>query len=50
VQIVFDADWPEVYVAVDSEPSILYRNDHNGTFTNIAVAPGCAYRQTCTDE
>jgi len=28
---------------VDSEPSILFKNNHDGTFTDIAVIAGCAY-------
>ena len=35
--------WPDIYVAVDSAPSILYRNDQDGTFTNVALEAGCAY-------
>jgi hypothetical protein len=40
----FDNDgWPDIYVACDSTPSILYHNNHDGTFTDIAVHAGCAY-------
>ena len=42
----FDDDgWVDVYVANDSNPSALYRNNRDGTFTDIAVASGCAYSQ-----
>lgn len=40
----FDNDgWPDIYVSCDSTPSMLYRNNHDGTFKEIAVAAGCAY-------
>jgi hypothetical protein len=42
----FDNDgWVDLYVADDSSPSALYRNNHDGTFTDIAVRAGCAYSQ-----
>ncbi len=42
----FDDDgWVDAYVANDSNPSALYRNNHDGTFTDIAVPAGCAYSQ-----
>ncbi len=42
----FDDDgWVDAYVANDSNPSTLYRNNHDGTFTDVAVTSGCAYSQ-----
>jgi len=38
-----DDAWPDIYVACDSTPSILYRNNKDGTFTDIAVVAGAAY-------
>ena len=35
--------WPDIYVACDSTPSILFRNNHDGTFTDKAVEAGCAF-------
>src|SRR5258707_15740146 len=40
----FDDDgWPDIYVACDSAPSILYHNNRDGTFTDVAVPAGVAY-------
>jgi enediyne biosynthesis protein E4 len=42
----FDDDgWPDIYVACDSTPSILYHNNHDGTFTDVAVVSGAAYNE-----
>lgn len=42
----FDGDgWIDIYVANDSNPSTLYRNNHDGTFTDIGVTAGCALSQ-----
>jgi hypothetical protein len=42
----FDDDgWVDVYVANDSNPSALYRNNRDGTFTDIGINAGCAYSQ-----
>ena len=42
----FDGDgWVDVYVANDSSPSALYRNNRDGTFTDIGTSAGCAYSQ-----
>ena len=39
----FDNDgWTDIYVANDSAPSALYRNNKNGTFTDIGIEAGCA--------
>jgi hypothetical protein len=42
----FDEDgWPDIYVACDSTPSILYRNNHDGTFTDVAVIADAAFNE-----
>jgi hypothetical protein len=42
----FDDDgWVDLYVANDSNPSALYRNERNGTFADIGVSAGCAFSQ-----
>jgi hypothetical protein len=40
----FDNDgWPDIYVACDQTPSLLYHNRHDGTFEERGVAAGVAY-------
>ena len=40
----FDNDgWPDIYVACDTAPSLLYRNNHDGTFREVGVPAGCAF-------
>jgi hypothetical protein len=40
----YDNDgWPDIYIANDAMESFLYRNNHDGTFTNVAVEQGVAY-------
>jgi hypothetical protein len=42
----YDEDgWPDIYVACDSTPSILYHNNHDGTFTDRAVVAGAAFNE-----
>ena len=42
----FDEDgWPDIYVACDSTPSILYHNNRDGTFTDVAVTAGAAFNE-----
>ena len=42
----FDDDgWPDIYVACDSTPSILYHNNRDGTFGDVAVVAGAAYNE-----
>ena len=40
----FDNDgWPDIYVACDTAPSLLYHNNQDGTFSEVAVPAGCAF-------
>jgi enediyne biosynthesis protein E4 len=42
----FDDDgWVDLYVANDSSPSALYRNNRDGTLTDVGLRAGCAYSQ-----
>jgi hypothetical protein len=40
-----DDGWPDIYVACDSTPAILYHNNHNGTFTDTAADVGVAFNE-----
>lgn len=40
----FDADgWPDVFITCDSTPNILLHNNHDGTFTDLAIPSGTAF-------
>jgi enediyne biosynthesis protein E4 len=40
----YDEDgWPDIFVACDSAPSILYHNLHDGTFADVGILSGVAY-------
>jgi hypothetical protein len=42
----FDEDgWPDIYVGCDATPNILYRNNGDGTFKDLAFASGAAVNQ-----
>ena len=48
---VFDYDddgWLDLFVANDTEPNKLYRNNHDGTFTDVGLAAGVAYGESGT--
>ena len=40
----FDEDgWPDIFVACDSTPSLLFMNNHDGTFREEGIVRGVAY-------
>ena len=42
----FDGDgWPDIYVACDSSDSLLFHNNHDGTFTECGLENGVAVNQ-----
>jgi enediyne biosynthesis protein E4 len=43
-----DDGWMDLFVANDTEPNKLYRNNRNGTFTDNGVIAGIAYSQAGT--
>lgn len=45
----YDNDgWPDLFVSNDTQPNKLYRNNHNGTFTDVAVPSGVAFSDAGT--
>jgi len=47
----FDQDgWPDVYVACDSTASLLYHNNHDGTFAEIGKRAGIAYNEDGSEQ
>jgi enediyne biosynthesis protein E4 len=42
----YDNDgWPDIYLACDSTPNILFHNEGNGTFTDIGLLSGTAVNE-----
>ena len=42
----YDEDgWPDIFVACDSTPAILYHNNKDGSFTDTAVLAGAAFSE-----
>lgn len=42
----YDADgWMDLFVSNDTQPNRLYRNKHDGTFTDVAVSAGVAFSE-----
>ena len=40
-----DDGWPDIYMACDSTPSILYHNKHDGTFEDVGISAGVALNE-----
>jgi hypothetical protein len=47
----FDGDgWPDIFVAVDSRPSLFFVNRRDGTFEETGMIAGCAYSESGTEQ
>jgi len=43
----YDNDgWIDLFISNDTEPNKLYRNNHDGTFTDVGVAAGVAFSES----
>lgn len=42
--------WPDIYVACDSTPSYLLRNNGDGTFTDIGLESGVALNEDSNEQ
>jgi hypothetical protein len=43
----YDNDgWIDLFISNDTEPNKLYRNNHDGTFTDVAVLAGVAFSES----
>jgi hypothetical protein len=40
-----DDGWPDIFVACDSTASILYHNNRDGTFSDVAITAGAAFNE-----
>src|SRR5439155_17430900 len=46
ITLDFNLDgWPDIFVACDSAPNILYKNNGDGTFTDIGMESGVALNE-----
>jgi hypothetical protein len=47
----FDQDgWPDVFLACDSTPNLLLRNNHDGTFTDRGISSGVAFNENGAEQ
>jgi hypothetical protein len=47
----FDNDgWPDIFVAVDSMPTLYFHNNHDGTFGEMGLMAGCAYNEEAREQ
>ena len=42
--------WPDIYVACDTSPSLLFRNNHDGTFREVGLESGAALNEDGTEQ